>query len=86
MRTTRKLSSAAGLLALAWPGAAVLAQSDAPGPAVAGHPDSVRETYSPRGIGDPGMLFDSHDENFNPVSMAELIDGRPLVLAVSSCT
>ena len=31
-------------------------------------------------------LFDSVDENFNPVSMADLIDGRPLVLAVSSCS
>ncbi len=31
-------------------------------------------------------LFDSVDENFNPVSMADLIDGKPLVLAVSSCT
>ena len=31
-------------------------------------------------------LFDSIDENLNPVSMADLIDGRPLVLAVGSCT
>ena len=31
-------------------------------------------------------LFDSVDENFNPVSMADMIDGRPLVLVVSSCT
>jgi hypothetical protein len=31
-------------------------------------------------------LFNSVDENFNPVSMADKIDGRPLVLAVSSCT
>ena len=31
-------------------------------------------------------LFDSVDENLNPVSMADKIDGRPLVLAVSSCT
>ena len=31
-------------------------------------------------------LFDSIDENFNPVSMADMIDGKPLVLAVSSCT
>ncbi|MDY7109464.1 MAG: hypothetical protein SYC29_12585 [Planctomycetota bacterium] len=31
-------------------------------------------------------LFDSVDENLNPVSMADMIDGRPLVLAVGSCT
>ena len=31
-------------------------------------------------------LFNSVDENFNPVSMADKIDGKPLVLAVSSCT
>ena len=31
-------------------------------------------------------LFDSVDENFNPVSMTDKIDGKPLVLAVSSCT
>ncbi len=31
-------------------------------------------------------LFDSVDENLNPVSMADKIDGKPLVLAVSSCT
>ena len=31
-------------------------------------------------------LFNSVDENFNPVSMAEKIDGKPLVLLVSSCT
>jgi len=32
------------------------------------------------------LLFDSVDENLNPVSMADMIDGRPLVLVVSSCT
>ena len=31
-------------------------------------------------------LFDSIDENLNPVSMTDMIDGRPLVLAVSSCS
>ncbi len=31
-------------------------------------------------------LFDSIDENLNPVSMADMIDGRALVLAVGSCT
>jgi len=32
------------------------------------------------------QLFDSIDEDGNPVSMADMIDGRPLVLAVGSCT
>ncbi len=31
-------------------------------------------------------LFDSVDENMNPVSMADMIDGRPLILAMGSCT
>jgi len=31
-------------------------------------------------------LFNSIDENFNPVSMADMIDGKPLVIAVSSCS
>ena len=31
-------------------------------------------------------LFDSVDENLNPVSMADMIDGKPLVLACTSCT
>lgn len=31
-------------------------------------------------------LFDSVDENFNPVSMSDKINGKPLVFAVSSCS
>jgi hypothetical protein len=31
-------------------------------------------------------LFDSIDEHFNPVSMVDMIDGKPLVLALSSCS
>lgn len=37
-------------------------------------------------VGDPAQLFTTVDENFNPVNMADLIDGRPLVLAVGSCS
>ncbi len=36
--------------------------------------------------GEPAPLFDSVDEHFNPVSMADMIDGRPLVLTVGSCS
>jgi hypothetical protein len=42
------------------------------------------EPAAVRGTG--AVLFDSVDENFDPVSMADMIDGRPLILAVSSCT
>ena len=35
---------------------------------------------------EPATLFDSLDENLNPVSMADMIDGRPLVMYLSSCT
>ncbi|MHC4697047.1 MAG: hypothetical protein ACYTFA_09915 [Planctomycetota bacterium] len=56
----------------------------------AGPPTSTTELpgYSRQGylIGAEAPLFDSVDENFNPVSMADLVDGRPLVLAVSSCS
>jgi len=37
-------------------------------------------------VGQRAPLFDSLDEHLNPVSMADMIDGRPLVLAVGSCT
>ena len=37
-------------------------------------------------LGTEAPLFDSIDENFNPVSMADKINGKPLVFAVSSCT
>jgi len=39
---------------------------------------------SPAGGGAP--LFESVDENLEPINMADMIDGKPLVLAVSSCT
>jgi len=37
-------------------------------------------------VGDPARLFDSLDEELRPVSMAAMIDGRPLVLVVGSCS
>jgi hypothetical protein len=40
----------------------------------------------PAAHGQGAPLFDSIDENFDPVSMADMIDGKPLVLALSSCT
>ena len=38
------------------------------------------------GPGDEAPLFDSIDENLNPVSMADMIDGKPLVLFCVSCS
>jgi len=46
----------------------------------------LTETNAQLIVGTEAPLFDSVDENFNPVSMADKINGRPLVLAVSSCT
>jgi hypothetical protein len=40
----------------------------------------------PNVVGSPAPLFDSVNENLEPVSMADMIDGRPLVLLVGSCT
>ena len=37
-------------------------------------------------VGQQAALFDSIDENLQPVSMADMIDGKPLVLVVSSCS
>ena len=37
-------------------------------------------------VGDKATLFKSVDENMNPIDMADLIDGKPLVLVVSSCS
>jgi hypothetical protein len=38
------------------------------------------------GVGDEAPLYATYDENMNPVDMADLIDGRPLVLAVGSAS
>jgi hypothetical protein len=38
------------------------------------------------GVGDEAPLYDTVDENMEPVSMADEIDGRPLVLVVSSAS
>jgi hypothetical protein len=37
-------------------------------------------------IGDEAPLYQSTDENLQPVDMADLIDGRPLVIAVGSAS
>ncbi len=36
--------------------------------------------------GDQAILFKSVDENMNPVDMADMINGKPLVLLTGSCT
>jgi hypothetical protein len=38
------------------------------------------------GVGDPAQLFISLDEHLMPVRMADMINGRPLVLVVGSCS
>ena len=37
-------------------------------------------------VGQQATLFESIDENMEPSDMADMIDGKPLVLIVSSCT
>lgn len=37
-------------------------------------------------IGDEAPLYRSIDENLQPVDMADMIDGRPLVIAVGSAS
>ena len=37
-------------------------------------------------VGQKAKLFQSVDENLQHVDMADLIDGRPLVLVVGSCS
>ncbi len=37
-------------------------------------------------VGDVGPMFQTTDENMQPVDMASLIDGRPLVIAVGSAS
>lgn len=36
--------------------------------------------------GDDAKLFKSVDENLQPVDMADLVKGKPLVLVVGSCS
>ena len=38
------------------------------------------------GVGDTAPLFKSIDENKNPVDLANLINGKPLVIAVGSAS
>jgi len=37
-------------------------------------------------VGDQAPLFQTLDENLQPVDMSDLIDGRPLVMAVGSAS
>lgn len=37
-------------------------------------------------VGQKAKLFQSVDENLQHVDMAKLVDGRPLVLVVGSCS
>ena len=37
-------------------------------------------------VGDQAILFKSVDQNMNPVDMADMIKGKPLVLLTGSCT
>jgi len=37
-------------------------------------------------VGQKAILYDSVNEELKPVSMKDLIDGKPLVLVVSSCS
>ena len=79
IKTMSTLSPTLLAIAVVWP----FAGANAGSPAEPGQPGRAEERNSAAG-GVP--LIDSIDDNFNPVSMADLIDGRPLVLAVSSCT
>ncbi len=37
-------------------------------------------------VGEDAVLFESWDENEQMVDMADMIDGKPLVLVTGSCT
>jgi hypothetical protein len=74
-----RLSWKVACFILAFPLAAIEARPDAiANPPGTRQTDAATATYAP--------LFDSVDENLNPVSMADLIDGKPLVMACTSCT
>lgn len=42
--------------------------------------------YADVGVGDAAPMFQTINENLDPVDMDDLIDGRPLVLAVGSAS
>ncbi len=42
--------------------------------------------YADVGVGDTAPLFDTFNEDMDPISMADMIDGRPLVLSVGSAS
>jgi len=44
------------------------------------------QSFADLSVGDKATLFKSVDENMDSIDMADLIDGKPLVLVVSSCS
>lgn len=60
------------------------------GCAPAGPSDEVVESFEVHGhpVGDDELapLFETVDENMQPIDMADLIDGKPLVLTVGSAS
>lgn len=44
------------------------------------------QVFADLSVGDDATLFQSIDENMEPVDMADMIDGKPLVLVVSSAS
>jgi hypothetical protein len=42
--------------------------------------------YADVGVGDQAPMFESFNEDMQPVDMSDFIDGRPLVLAVGSAS
>ncbi len=75
----RGLSWTRAALVAVWPLATASAEAILPPEQGGGFGDGNPRTGLAR-------LYDSVDENLNPVSMRDLVDGRPLVLVVSSCT
>jgi hypothetical protein len=44
------------------------------------------QVFADLSVGDDATLFQSIDEDMEPVDMADMIDGKPLVLVVSSAS
>ena len=44
------------------------------------------QAFADLSVGDTATLFKSVNENMEPVDMADMIDGKPLVLVVSSAS
>ncbi len=46
----------------------------------------VGQTIADHAVGDQATIFQSVNEDMEPVDMADMIDGKPLVLVVSSAS